>query len=318
MSIYIQPRRLGLLIVVPLATLSLVLAASRTHAQNTGAPVHPGITSGTNQAAMPMSGPPPVLVIDREDVKPGHMDTHGRLEARYARALARTSWAPHYIAAQSVSGMPEAWFFAGYDSLAAFQNTVEGAMKSARQQNAEFSQLDVREADELSSARRLIAFYRPELSLNAPANIAQDRYFSITTYHVRPGHEDEFIQGAQAVRAAYDKAGLDSVHYAVFEVRSGGVGNMYLVVRPMKQLAEFSPAGQDKALERALGQEGWTSLMRLASDSIMTSENQLFAFDPNMSNPLPQFAQIDPFWAKRETPAVATSGRMKPNAQKQQ
>src|SRR5713226_7208291 len=55
------------------------------------------------------SGPPKVLQIFREEVKPGKAPAHEKVEAGWPRAFANASSPTHYIAMVSVTGPSEAW-----------------------------------------------------------------------------------------------------------------------------------------------------------------------------------------------------------------
>ena len=49
-------------------------------------------------------GPPPVLALGREEIKPGKMGVHGKTSAGYAAVLAKANPAMHWIGFTPVSG----------------------------------------------------------------------------------------------------------------------------------------------------------------------------------------------------------------------
>ena len=105
---------------------------------------------------------------------------------------------------------------------------------------AELDRLD-KEAPVLHAGMRdMLALYRPELSYNAGVDIRMYRYFSITTTRIRPGHDAQYAEYVQKlVNVAREKAKVDKLHVATFQVVSGAPGGTYLIFRPVKSLAEF-------------------------------------------------------------------------------
>ena len=67
------------------------------------------------------SGPPKVIQIIREEVKPGKGAAHEKVEVGWPRAFANAKSPTHYLAMTSVTGPSEAWFVTGFNSLAAWE-----------------------------------------------------------------------------------------------------------------------------------------------------------------------------------------------------
>src|SRR5579862_9420346 len=61
------------------------------------------------QAQAP-SGPPPILRIYVEHIKPGKGAAHQKSEALFVRAFTKAKSPSHYIALESMTGSDEAWF----------------------------------------------------------------------------------------------------------------------------------------------------------------------------------------------------------------
>ncbi len=76
------------------------------------------IGAETQTAAM---GPPKVLQIAREQVKPGKNALHEKLEAGWPRLYANAQWPTHWLGVTSLTGPNEAWFLIGFDSFAAWE-----------------------------------------------------------------------------------------------------------------------------------------------------------------------------------------------------
>ncbi len=285
----------------------LVVVAAAASGQDT---MNGQSTSQTGSGTM--MGPAPILVIYREDVKVGKVESHERLESEFVRAYAQSDWGTPYLAMTSVTGPTEAWFLAPYQTLDALEQELRGEDHATGRLKTALDQISAREADELEAQRSMIAMYRQDLSMNPPTDVARDRYVSVATYHVRPGHDMEFEEAAKMVRGAYEKSGVD-MHWTVYQVLSGAPSGTYLVLETMKRLAGIAPVpARMKMFETALGTDGHEKLAHLSSAAIAMSDRQLFAFDPKMSYPPAQFTKADPeFWKPVETTMarVGTSGK---------
>ncbi len=82
-------------------------------------------------AAQEMQGPPKVLQITREFVKPGKTGAiHDKSESKFVAAMAAAKWPTHYIALNSLSGKSRALFLTGYPSFDAWDKDNKAIMKN--------------------------------------------------------------------------------------------------------------------------------------------------------------------------------------------
>jgi hypothetical protein len=255
------------------------------------------------------SGPPKVLQIIREEVKPGKGAAHEKVEAGWPRAFANAKSPTHYIAMTSVTGPSEAWFVSGFDSLASWEkDRLDNEKNTAL--TAELNQLDEKDGALLSGIRSVVATYREDLSYRATGvNIGQMRYFYVNTFRIRPGHENDYIQANKIVRDAHEKANVPE-HWAVFQVMSGMPSGTYLTFQPLKSLAEVDafPQTHGKAYQEATGDDGRQKLRELASAGTLSSEVAIFSFSPKMSYASKEVASADPdFWTPKALVATGTA-----------
>jgi hypothetical protein len=259
-------------------------------------------------------GPPKVLFIVREDIKPGMMDAHKKHSASYAN-LFRTLQTPnHRIALVPVAGSEnEVIYLTGGESFAELEsilNTTDKRMESiSGNLRTEVDRLD-KEAPVLHAGMRdMLAIYRPEMSYNAGVDIRQMRYFSITTTRVRPGHDAQYVDYVQKLlNVARQEAKLDTLHLAVFQIISGAPGGTYMIFRPMKSLAEMDLQLAMK-MRAAMSEETRKEADKTASDAIMSSEVSTYSFTPAMSYVDKDFIAGDPaFW----TPKAEAIAKPKP------
>src|SRR3981189_1361650 len=95
--------------------------------------VFTGLVAGLGTAAaQEMPGPPKVLVIQREVLKPGRGGaTHLKTESAFVQAMTAAKWPTHYFAAESLSGLSRALLFIGCPSFAAWEKDNQDTAKNA-------------------------------------------------------------------------------------------------------------------------------------------------------------------------------------------
>ena len=136
------------------------------------------------------------------------------------------------------------------------------------------------------------------------------RYFEITRFQVKPGHDKDFDELAKMYVAAYDK--MADVHWATFQGVYGPEGNTYLVFTPMKSASEIDKSFvTGKQVQEAMGAEGGKKAADLSAAAIETSQTNLFIFNPRISYPQDEWIKADPdFWKPK--PAAATAPKQSP------
>ena len=262
------------------------------------------------QAAM---SPPKVLRIFREDVKPGKGAAHEKNETAWAKAFAAGKYPAHSLAATSISGPSEAWFFEGHDSLASVERAEQYIDKNAALR-AEVERFAERDGELLSRTSTIVATFREDLSYRPNGvNIGQMRYFYVTTWRVRPGHNNDYYEATKMIRDAHEKANVPE-HWAVFEVMLGMPRGTFLTIQPLKSLAEVDdfPQTHGKAFTDALGEEGQKKLGELIRSGLLTAETDILAFSPSMSYVSKETAAADPaYWTPKPKPAAKAAAEGK-------
>ena len=112
-------------------------------------------------------GPPKVLVVNREEIKPGQMGPHAKVAASFAAVAAKAN-APNYrIGLTPISGDDNAVLYLeahpSFAALEAAQSTFDSAIASNAALKAEFDAVQ-RHGDMHSSQRTAIYRYRADLS----------------------------------------------------------------------------------------------------------------------------------------------------------
>jgi hypothetical protein len=243
-------------------------------------------------------GPPKVLVIMREFLKPGKSGSlHEKTESAFVNAMAAAKWPTHYFAADSLSGPSRSLFFVGYDSFAAWEKDNTATQNNTTLASA-LDRASIADGDLLTSYESSSYIYRPDFSLRAAVDIAQMRYFEISRFVVRPGHGKEWEALVKLYTSGYEKA-VPNARWATFESMYGvDNGGVYLVFTPLKSLAETDQSiGDSKQFATAMGEEGMKKLEDLAASCLLSSQTNLFAFNPKISYPPDEWIKADPaFW----------------------
>ena len=268
-----------------------------------------------------MSGPPKVLVVSREFLKPGRSGmTHEKSESAFVQAMARANWPTHYLAMDSMSGKTRALFLTGYDSLEAWEKDNRAVEKNKALMTA-LDQAGVADGNLLDATDQSVLVYDEEMSLRAPVDIAHMRYMEIQLFRIRPGHYQEWSAAVKMVKDAYEKA-IPEAHWATFRLVYGGAVGTYAVFTPLKSIAEVDQMiGSEKKFATAMGENGMKKLSELIAASIESREMNLFTFNPRMSYVSPDWVKADPdFWKPQMKMASGTPTKkpaeMKPAAAK--
>ncbi len=248
-----------------------------------------------------MQGPPKVLNIIREEVKPGKTMAHEQNETAWLQAFLKAKYTTPMLTIASVTGPTEDWFIIGYDSFAALEKDNEQMMTNAafRNINATYG---AKETDLINDSRTLTARYRPDYSYKPNVNIGEYKYFAVNIIRFRLGEDvDAFYK---ALNSAREKAGLDT-HIAVFAVNSGGPVNTFISFTPIKSMAQWDDP-PNAAMQQALKEINWPQMV---AKSIQSVESRLFAFSPSMSNPTKEMVAANPeFWQPKPVMAKKAPG----------
>jgi hypothetical protein len=250
-------------------------------------------------------GPPKVLTVTREFVKPGKGGAmHDKAESAFVQAFARIKYPTHYLAMNSLSGKPRVLFFTGYDSFAAWEKDANTVNKNAALSGA-LDHAGVVDGDLLDSVDMGAWAYREEYSLRPHSDIAHMRYFEISLYRVKPGHHKDWDDALKMVLAAEQK--MPDNHWACYEAVYGVPEGTYVFITPRKSADEIDKnMMQEKDFASAMGEEGMKKLDELAAVAIESNESNLFMFNPKMSYVSDDWVKADPeFWKPKAAPAAA-------------
>ena len=215
---------------IPMLSLALLSAGSASMALSQAVP--------TSQ--------PNLLTITREEVKTGHNAAHAAHEVGWPAAYAKAKSPYYYLAMVSMTGPNEAWYISSYASHAVYGESMKMESDNAAL-TAELARLSRADADHINSVRNIHAAARTDLSYGAFPDMGLARFWEITTFRVRPGHEEGFASAAKAYAAAAKRA-TPNASWRTYEVLAGLPGPTYFVCPDRPNGVAYIPIARDVAL----------------------------------------------------------------------
>jgi len=255
--------------------------------------------------ALPTSQPN-FLQIIIEDVKVGHDDDHSKLEAGWPAAFEKAK-APYYgMGMVAVTGSPQAWFLTPYDSNKQIGDSFKfnaGDPVLA----AELSRLARADAAHITSARQLYLEARKDLSHGAFPDVGKQRFYEVTIFRVRPGHESQFEAAAKAYGESATR-NAPGAAYRIYQVAMGMPGPAYYVIGSAVSYSDFDKTTADGAATmKGMTQAQQDLLQKFAAEGLINSETQRFRVDPNMCYVPKDVRASDPAFWNPKKPAVKTT-----------
>ncbi len=258
--------------------------------------------------------PPKVLVVAREWTKPGKSGlSHEKTESAFIQAMTRAKWPTHYLAVDSMSGKPRSLFFTAYDSFEAWEKDLKAEEKNEAL-SAELDRANVADGEVLDALDQSVLMFREDLSLRPKVDIPHMRYFEISRFHVKQGHDKDWEALVKIYQSGFEK--IAPVHWATYQAQYGQQDGTYIIFTPMKSATEIDGAASEwMKFGAAMGDDGMKKLADLTAATVDSSETNLFVFNPRMSYASEDWIKADPdFWKPKPVAAAAKSAK-KPAAQ---
>ncbi len=251
---------------------------------------------------------PRVLVIYREEVKPGRSAAHAANETAWAQGFAKAGVPQHWLGMTSVAGPNEAWFFSGFASLEEMQKS-EDAVEGTPAMQALSDKFSSQEGDLIDRATTIVAGYRPGLSYQPEVSLPAMRFMQVDVVRVKSGYNREFQAAWRMQVEAHKKANMDE-HWAVYQTRAGGDTDTYYFFYPMKDLAQVDKSGPAHGAEfgAAVGEAGREQMREATRQAVESESTYIFRLRPSMSTLPKEWIDADPaFWTVKmpEPPAAA-------------
>ena len=246
-------------------------------------------------------GPRKVIQINREEIKPGRTATHVKAEEAYVRAVHGAKAPLYWVGLRSMTGPPEAWFLASYDTYAAYEAENDMLAKNAGLGR----QLDA--ADEQDAAFRtgggsIIAELLENLSYRMRPTVQDMRYMTVVTFRIRPGFSQAFEEVRTLVKAAHEKANVDE-HWAAYRVVSGMPAGTYLLLSGSTTLKDLDTDPHSQAYRDAVGDDGRAKQQQFQREGLIATDVATFEITPQMSSVPDEWTKARPDFWKAPAPA---------------
>jgi hypothetical protein len=262
-------------------------------------------TAGTAfaQGSLPTSQPNFVTII-REEVKIGRTSEHAKIEAGWPAAFEKAKSPDYYLAAVSVTGKPEAWFIVASDSHKAMEATMKREDTDPLL-SVELPRLSRLDADVLTGWTLMQGMARKDLSYGSFPDVGKIRFYEITTFQVKPGHEQQFEAAAKAYGSAA-KRRVPNHSYRVYEMIAGTPSPTYVVFASVESFGQFDQLMEEgQAIMKGATEEEGRALQGLMAEGVISVETQRFRIDPTMSYVPKEVRASDPaFWMPKKKPAA--------------
>ena len=276
------------------------------------------VVSGIGIAVAQDSGemkPPAVIQINREWLKPGKAGAmHDRSEAAFVNLMNKAKMQGHYIALNSMTGKSRALYLTRYPSFEAWESDNKLLEKNAAY-SAELDRDIVADSEFLEGMDSAVLVYNEGLSFHPHPDYSHARYYELTMFRVKLGHEKEFRELTKMYKDAMDKAGSKE-HWGMYEVMYGGEGGTYIGITGRASLAEVdeSLANGKKFVEAAGGEEAVDKLNKLFGEAVESIRTELFNINPKQSYVDEATMKADADFWKPKAPKAAVAATAKPAA----
>jgi hypothetical protein len=243
---------------------------------------------------------PKFLHIFREQIKPGRLADHAQWETGWPAAAEKAKSPNSYLALASVTGPLEVWYVSPYASQAAYGEAT--AWDEAQPGlTTEFDRLAKGDGEFLADATALQAVAVPELSHGAFPDIAKQRYWEISTFRIRLGHEDAWIAAAKAYKAAAARS-APNANWRTYRVVAGAPDGTYLLFSSVASFGDFDKmmADGDATMKGATAEE-MAVLGKFMKESVFSMSTNRYRLDPKQSYVDAATKAKDPaFWGPKK------------------
>lgn len=221
------------------------------------------------------SGPPKVLSITTETLKPGQAATHEKIESGWPRAFRKANWPYHWLTVSSVSGTDRLLFLTGYQSFAEAQadSTGQDALDWLR---IEQEKLSIEDSVFVASKTHQLAVLEPDFSLRSNGPLGGARYLLVTSFEVEPAQEPEFRKQLWGYMLDRQR-GAYTERFAVYRGLLGAAEAGFVMLQPLESM-------------QALDEGAALSVNNLPNVGVRSIRRDLMAFSPSMSYVSKEFA----------------------------
>jgi hypothetical protein len=246
---------------------------------------------------------PKLIYIADENVKPGKQAAHEKNESAWVTAYASSKLQNYYFAITPMTGGTNVMYMSGFGSYAELQ-AMNDSIGKVPGLNAKIAALSEKDGEYLNGVRIMIAQQRADLMEGPDMDYSKVRGWRVTTFRLRIGQADEFVESRRMIKDARARAGVTR-RVGVYQVTQGVNVPTFLVFRPFESLAEFDEDSATAAKVRAVRTPAEIAKAdSLATGAIVTAESNTYMVSPAQSY-VPATYASDPFW--KSNPVIAAA-----------
>jgi hypothetical protein len=268
-------------------------------------------------AAHAQTGPPAVIRIYVEQVKPGRNAAHIRAESAYARAFARGNYPNYYIGLDSMSGNNESWFVESHKSFAEVEKSEKAA--DAEPLKTELEQAAAADGEYLTATRSIIGLYRKDLSYDPEGSpsLSKWRYVNLVHIRIKMGMEQRLVSTVGELLKIYKNVSMPQAAI-VYQMISGAPSGTFLIFEPVASLAEWDKYPAIMQSIRDTASRKFDAVEKDFAEIATFEEGRLMAINPRMSYVSKETIAGDPdFWSPKAAPKGTSKTAPKKAAPKQ-
>jgi hypothetical protein len=250
---------------------------------------------------------PNYLQITMEEVKVGHDDDHSKVEAGWPAAFEKAK-SPYFgIGMVALTGAPQAWFLSPFESNQAMGDSIKRSADDPVLA-AELARLSRADATHINGLRNVLLTARKDLTHGPFPDAGRQRFYEVTIFRVRPGHEEQFTEAAKAYGAAAGRLAPNTA-YRVYEVAGGMPSPAYFVISSVVAFGDFDKNFSDgESTMKGMTKDEQAALQKFSAEGLINVETQRFRLDPNMCYVPKEVRAQDPaFWTPKKPVAKVPS-----------
>jgi len=259
-------------------------------------------------AAQDQPKAPKLLILEREEIKPGKVTAHAQAAGRFVQIAEKNQTNVYRVGGMAIAGNTNEIFYLSFaDSFADYERTVDFPQPMV----AELASLETETGDLHASQRTLIAQYVPELSYRPEAHTAalnNAKPISLFILRTRPGTYQQVQEVGKLYLEAYKKAGITEEYWLAYTVRAGMPGNTWIFVEALPSLAALD-RNFEQQFTKALGEENLKKISAMIKDITLSEEDLLVTVDPKVSRPTKEMVAANPSWWQVKAQPVSTAAR---------
>jgi heme-degrading monooxygenase HmoA len=127
------------------------------------------------------------------------------------------------------------------------------------------------------------AIAQPELSVGTFPDLGKARFYEVTIFKVKPGHEQQFEEAAKVYAAARKRADT-KFGYRTYQVIAGMPGVNYLILSSVEDYGDFDQMlSASMATWNAATAEEKETLHKAGTEALLSTDSNRFRVDPHQS-----------------------------------